>query len=78
MIHPRYALTIVVMSAVSCGPSPVALEGGKYSVGLEECSRTASNLCESIACENDLRAKSKRPLRTVPAHCKPIQDAGGE
>ncbi len=48
----------------------VTLQGGKYTVAMEECNRTGKNLCESIACENHTRAAAGRLPRTVPPHCK--------
>ncbi len=78
MIQSRYALYLVLISMTSCFPSETSVEGGKYTVNLEECNRTARNLCESIACENDWRARAGRFPRAVPAHCQTIKDAGAE
>ena len=60
--------------AVCCAAS---ISGSQYTANLEECNRTAKNVCESIACENLYRAAVKHPPRIVPVHCI-VKDAGAE
>ena len=57
------------MTVAACASSETALRGGIYSTNLEECTRTAKNLCESIECENHYRSAAGRFPREIPAHC---------
>ncbi len=57
----KLGLVSLFLVACSSTPSPKA---ASYSVELEECNRKATTCAESIACENDVRARYKRPLRT--------------
>lgn len=49
-----------------------------YGAELDACTLQSKTLCESIACENKVRARYQRPDRLVPAKClvAPIVDAG--
>ena len=44
-----------------------------YEFELTQCTANAETLTASILCENELRAKHKRPLRKLP---KPLPDGG--
>lgn len=61
--------TLAVIVTSACFPSETSLEGGKYAGKLEECNRQGKTLCESIACENQERARAGRFPRDVPKHC---------
>jgi hypothetical protein len=41
-----------------------------YGFELEECTRKADTCQESIACENEVRARYSRPLRDAAKGCK--------
>ena len=49
-----------------------------YAAELDACTATSKTLCESIACEQKVRAHYQRPARAVPATCLvvPIVDGG--
>lgn len=49
-----------------------------YSGELDACTLTSKTLCESIQCENKVRARYQRPDRLVPAKClvAPLVDGG--
>ncbi len=56
--------------AYGCSGVPATpVIAAKYQADLEECNRTATNLCESIACENRYRQSVHHPLRVTPSHC---------
>ena len=59
----KHLAWVAVALTCSCwavpSPRPAA-----YGFELEECSRTATSCTESIACENKVRARYSRPLRT--------------
>lgn len=71
-----FATLLVCRYLFGCVGSETALAAGKYSANLEECNRTAKNLCESIACENHYRAAAGRFPRAVPVHCETIKAEG--
>lgn len=49
-----------------------------YEGELTGCTLASKTLCESIACENKVRARYDRPDRSVPAKClvAPALDGG--
>lgn len=51
-----------------------------YEGELTGCTLQSKTLCESIACENKVRARYGRPDRPEPAKCliAPIVDAGAD
>lgn len=61
-------LWIVVV--LGCGASPPSAEVSEkaaiYELELTSCSQRSATLRESIACENEVRARYGRPLRAMP------------
>lgn len=59
-------MTVLSMWTVACEPSKPA----NYTTDLTQCNLTAKTCQESIACENEVRAKYKRPLRDASKGCE--------
>lgn len=57
-------LVIALFAIVDLACAPVRARSVTYGVDLTECNRKATTCEESIACENVIRAKENRPLRT--------------
>lgn len=57
-------LAIVSLTLIACGSKPAPIAPASYGIELEECNRTAKTCEESISCENRVRARHGRPLRT--------------
>lgn len=59
-----------VVVVLGCGASPPSSEVSEkaaiYEFELTACSQKAATLRESIACENEVRARYGRPLRAMP------------
>jgi len=73
---------IFTLAVAACwAGSETDLKGADYAKRLQDCNKTARNLCESIECENRNRAAGGRFPREVPPHCRPAlatKDAGNE
>jgi len=71
---------IALVGLVACAGNAANddARGALYGVTLEECNRTATTLCESIACENRARAANGRMPRALPPSCngKGVNTAG--
>ncbi len=52
-----------------CGMSTGEARALGYSTELQKCSLQAATLCDSIECENRVRAQYGRPAREPPASC---------
>ena len=59
-------LSLMTMANVACWTSRPA----SYSAQLADCTAKSSTCEESIACENEVRAKYNRPLRDADAGCQ--------
>lgn len=82
MIARVAMLAACVLVAVLPACTPSALSASEYGAGLTACSTAAKlrqeqgritleQACqESIACENELRARAARPPRDASAGCK--------
>jgi hypothetical protein len=60
------ALVLMSMDAVACWASRPA----SYTSQLADCTEKSKTCEESIACENEVRVKYKRPLRDADGGCK--------
>ena len=80
-------MLVTARIGVGCAPSS-DIPAATYALTLEECSRNATSLCESVRCENHARAAMGRFPRAEPKSCKvedqikhdlnAIHDAGGD
>ena len=58
-----------------CGGEDPYVRPAAYGAELTACNQTATTLCESVYCEQQVRMRYSRPLRTWPAEC---QDGGSK
>lgn len=70
----KLILMSLIVGLVACSnsttPSPATLvKVTDYGIELEECNRTSTTCAQSIACENDARARHGRPLRDASKGC---------
>ena len=68
-----FAALLFCQSLIGCPASEVAATGAYYDERLIECNQKAKDLCDSIKCENSLRASKGRTLRYVPKHCNGVE-----
>lgn len=58
---------VCILAALSgCASAAPAARPAAYETELVVCNRTARSMYESIACENDVRARYGRPRRPFP------------
>ena len=62
---PTTIALVLLVAACHTVAKPAA-----YGAELAECSRTAETCEQSIACENETRARYGRPLRDATKGCK--------
>lgn len=70
--HLAFLFCLAVVGFVTlsqCGCMPGSGKPAAYSTELVACNQTAFTLCESITCENKVRAAYARPPRLLPAEC---------
>ncbi len=62
---------VLVVAVPACTPSTTkrAATPAEYGAELAACSVSSTTCDQSIACENELRAKHKRPLRDPAKGC---------
>jgi hypothetical protein len=59
-----FLFAVAVLTVLVQGCKPSVAKPAAYGVELEECSRNAKTCEESVSCENQVRARYGRPLRT--------------
>ncbi len=67
----RLVVLAVTLAVTACTPSTTkrASTPAEYGAELALCSASSTTCAQSIACENDVRAKHKRPLRDPAKGC---------